>query len=152
MAVRITRSKPPALEAATQHDLLVGEAKQIVEKWDFPKHRQIRSLIDKIAERCLSETLKPNAWIGAGANAYGVPQREFDQLVSKNEDLASLLHFALAYNAVSLVPDYPCKNEQWCLIELGGHTLLRHGLTLRRGGFIEGTLAELALMASGSEE
>jgi hypothetical protein len=88
----------------------------------------------------------PNAWIGAGANAYGIPQSEFESLAADYPDLARILHFGLAYNALSLNPRYPCKNKEWCLIELGGIPILRFGLTLRRGGFIEGTVDELKRM------
>ena len=103
-------------------------------------------VVSGIATECLKVSLLPNAWIGAGANAYGIPQAEFETLATDHPALARVLHFGLAYNALSLNPRYPCKNKEWCLIELGGIPILRFGLTLKRGGFIEGSTDELKRM------
>jgi hypothetical protein len=117
-----------------------------MERWDFPERQAVEQVVSGIAVECLRVSLLPNAWIGAGANAYGIPQSEFESLAADYPDLARILHFGLAYNALSLNPRYPCKNKEWCLIELGGIPILRFGLTLRRGGFIEGTVDELKRM------
>ena len=58
-----------------------------------------------------------------------------------------LLQAAIAINAVTGVPRHNCKNKEWCLLELGGIVIMRHGLTLKRGGFLEGTSAALAALA-----
>jgi hypothetical protein len=144
LSVRLIRSKPPYLTASEQHELLRKRANEFIRDWNFPRFEFVKALVDYIAERCEATSLAPNAWIGSGANAFGVPQREFDSIASNHPDLARILQYALAYNAVSLVPKYECKGELWCLLELGGIVILDRGLTLRRGGFVEGSVAELA--------
>ena len=102
----------------------------------------------EIGTRCINVTATPNAWIGAGANAYGILQSEADELTVRRPELASILQFGVAYNAVSLVRNYQNKGKEWFLIELGGIVILQRGLTLMRGGFIEGSVGELARFAS----
>ena len=147
IATRLIRSRPGMLDAATQHKLLREQADSVMSSWSFPQHVSVSLLIKGIAALCLKVSLEPNAPLGAGANAYGVSQVDFNQIPIKFPDLARVLQFGVAYNAFTLVPQYPCKNKDWCLIELGGLPILKHGLTLRRGGFVEGTTADLAAMA-----
>lgn len=147
VAAQLVRGKPPSLDAATQDRLLRSEAAKVLELWDFPQCRIVRHLVTVLAGKCLQVTREPNAPLGAGANAYGIRQEEFDQIPYRHEDLAHVLRFAIAYNAVSVVPHYSCKGQEWCLIELGGLVILNHGLTLKRGGFIEGSARELASIA-----
>lgn len=148
-AAQLIRSRPAALSVRTQNRVLCQKAEEIVENWNFPECNAVKRLTDKMAEKCLSITLKPNAPLGAGANAFGIPQDEFDLLPKLYEDLARVLQFAIAYNALSIVPRYPCKKQRWCLLELGGTIVLKHGLTLKRGGFIESTANELMSMIRG---
>lgn len=150
LSVRLIRSKPPYLTAAEQHELLRKRANEFIRDWNFPRFELVKALVDYIAERCVAVSLSPNAWIGPGANAFGVPQQEFDEISKNHPDLARILQYAVAYNAVSLVPKYECKGQMWCLLELGGIVILDRGLTLRRGGFIEGSVAELDTVTRSS--
>jgi hypothetical protein len=90
--------------------------------------------------------MEPNASLGSGASAVGIPQEEFTTIPTTYPVLARVLQFGVAYNAFVLVPNYGTKKREWCLIELGGILLLHHGLTLRRGGFLERRAEDLVSM------
>jgi hypothetical protein len=127
-----------------QHRLLVERAIKIINEWSFPEHRRVRVICDWISKRCQERTLEGNAPLGHGANAYGIPGDDFEQLGIEHPVLAQVLKFGVAYNALTLVPSYECKNKPWCLLELGGVYMVKAGLPFKRGGFIEGTSATLA--------
>lgn len=141
VVTQLARSKPPSLSPMTQHKLLRETAHRIMEKWSFPQDSAVRRLVTRIADECLSKSLEPNGAVIA--NAFGIPQAEFDALPKGDPIVARILQFAVAYNAITLVPNHNCQNEVWCLLELGGIALLKHGLTLKRGGFIKGNAARL---------
>jgi hypothetical protein len=134
---QLIRRKPATLTSRVQHSLLREKAAEIVRDWDFPQHQLVRRLADGIAAECIEKSLEPNASLGGGASAFGIPQEEFDAIPANYPNLARVLQFGIAYNSFMLVPNYGTKKQQWCLIELGGVLLLHHGLTLRRGGFLE---------------
>jgi len=144
IATRLIRGRSASLRSDEQDRLLRERAASFIKDWNFPQFDHVRTLVDLIAKQCLTVSLEPNAWIGAGANAYGVLQTEFERISAQEPDLGRTLKYAVAYNAITLVPQYECKNKIWCLLELGGIPKLHYGLTLKRGGFIEGTLSELA--------
>lgn len=143
IATRLIRGRAASLRSDEQDSLLRERAGRFIKDWNFPQFDYVRTLVDLIAKQCLAVSLEPNAWIGAGANAYGVLQSEFEQINAQAPDLGRTLKYAVAYNAITLVPQYECKNKVWCLLELGGIPKLHYGLTLKRGGFIEGSLSEL---------
>ena len=141
VATQLARSKPPSLTPATQHKLLRERGAKIMERWDYPHEAAVRRLVHRIAGLCLEKSLEPNGAVIA--NAFGIPQAQFDVLARSAPETARVLQFAVAYNALTLVPNHSCKNKEWCLLELGGVALLKYGLTLKRGGFIEGNAATL---------
>jgi hypothetical protein len=141
VATQLARSKPPSLTPSTQHKLLRERGSWIMDKWDYPQETSVRRVVQCIADLCLKKSLEPNGAVIA--NAFGIPQSEFDTLATAAPETARTLQFAVAYNAVTLVPNHSCKHKEWCLLELGGVALLKYGLTLKRGGFIEGTAERL---------
>lgn len=144
VATQVIRSRPAVLDASTQHRLLRERATRIIDAWSFPYVEKVRSLVHLIASKCVETSLQPNGWLTP--NAYGLLQTEFDSLASSNSEAGRILQFAVAYNALLIVPRYECKGKEWCLLELGGPICLSHGLTLKRGGFIEGRITELEAM------
>ena len=133
----IRRGNDPVLSSDVQHKLLRERATQLIREWDFPQCDLVRHLADGIAAQCLVKSREGNASLGGGANGVGIPQDEFDSIPSNNPGLARVIKFGVAYNAFAIVPNHRTKNRMWCLIELGGVLLLHHGLTLKRGGFLE---------------
>ena len=134
---RLIRSKEAMLASSVQHRLLRERAATMLHKWNFPQCQLVRRLGDGIAAECLSKSLEGNASLGGGATAFGIPQEEFDAISETSPQVASVLKFGVAYNAFSLVRRHRTKHRLWCLIQLGGVLLLHHGLTLKRGGFLE---------------
>jgi hypothetical protein len=138
MEARIINGDPPALTAQQQDKILADRARRIIEEWNFPFAADIRKMLTSMAKDCLEESLAPSAWLDAGANAIGIPQDEFNTAIkNKHADLAQLLQYAVAYNAIILRPNYRQGGKIWCLLELGGPAILANSLTLSRGGFLE---------------
>lgn len=144
LETKLLRGKPPKLDAKEQHQLLYERAAQTIEEWDFPNSESVKKLVTFIANKCTERTLEPNAPLNDGANAFGIPQKEMNELQATAPTLVSVLHYALAYNALTLHENYECKNRTWCLFELGGLPNMVYKLTLNRGGFCEGHLKDLA--------
>lgn len=144
MEARIINGDPPLLSPEHQDKILGDRARQIIERWNFPFASSVRKMTAAIAKDCVDESLTDNAWLGSGANAIGIPQQDFSELVSgKNTELTQILHYAVSYNAVLLRPEYPQGGKLWCLLELGGPIILANSLTLNRGGFLQRRLVDL---------
>ena len=150
LETRLIRGKRAMLTSGDQHKLLHKRARQIIDEWNFPRFRAVRRLADGIAAECLAKSLEGNASLGGGANAFGIPQDEFDTIPETQPDLAQVLQFGVAYNGLILVPNHGTKKRLWCLIELSGVLLLRHGLTLTRGGFLERRTVDLVRLIAES--
>ncbi len=142
IVTQVARGKESLLTPAKQDSLLRKKGKEVIDGWNFPHVDKVRRLVKCISEKCLEKSNEPNGSVIA--NAIGVPADEFDQVAKTHPNLASVLQFAIAYNAISLVPQHSCKLKTWCLLEVGGMVALRYGLTLKRGGFIESTVDDVA--------
>jgi hypothetical protein len=134
--------RPVLLEAKRQHDAVRERADKVMRDWDFPYSARVRTLVTFISQKCVEMTMRPNAPLDDGANAFGIPQAEVG-LLEDDGDLARVIHYALAYQAIVMVEEYKCKGQLWCLFELGGIPSIVAGVTLSRGGFVEGNLSQL---------
>ena len=116
--------------------------------WSFAFAGRVRKLVDSIAAECLRASLAPNARLGAGANAIAVPEDEMKKLLAQESELALVLKHALANGAITVRRDYGQGGKLWCLIELSGVVCLAHGLTFKRGGFLEKRVSYLNELGS----
>lgn len=148
METRAIRNQTPALTAAMQDGALVEKARAIMDGWSFAFAGRVRQLVDTIADECLQVSLAPNARLGAGANAIAVPEEEMKQLLVEESEPALVLKHALANGAITVRRDYGQGGKLWCLIELSGTVCLAHGLTFKRGGFLEKRVSYLNELGS----
>ena len=138
------RGRPPALTPSTQQDALTKKAREIMDGWTFPFARRVRAIVDSVGAECREMSLQPNARLGAGANAVGVPEEEMSALIDSNDEFAFVLKYAVAHGALSFQREYGQGGRLWCLIELSGVACLAYGLTFKRGGFLERRVVDLA--------
>lgn len=150
LETKLIRGRELTLTSREQNKLLRERASELVREWDFPHSRAVRGLVEVIAAQCVEKSMEPNAPLKGGAIAVGVLQEEFEKIPTTHPHLAQVLQFAVAYNAITLVQDHGTKRQKWCLIELGGTLLLKHGLTLNRGGFLERTVDDLVQIVDGT--
>ncbi|MBD8736229.1 hypothetical protein [Sphingomonas sp. CFBP 13706] len=148
METRAIRGKQAALPAEIQQEALREKAREIMDGWSFAYARRVRALVDAMARDCRAVSLLPNARLDAGANAFGIPEGEIRALLETQDDTASILKFAVAHGAIVVQRDYGQGSRNWCLIELSGIVCLAHGLTLKRGGFLERRVDQLATLSA----
>lgn len=146
---RILRGNDPKLDAKVQHSILVKRARETIDAWNFPHSDEAKLLVELVADRCKGRTLEVNAPLDDGANAFGIPQKDMDRFQVDGGRLVSVLHYAMAYNAITLIEGYECKRRTWCLFQLGALPILANGLTFNRGGFCEGRLSDLIESVAG---
>jgi hypothetical protein len=144
METRAIRNSDPALTPAQQQAELTAKAGEIMENWSFPFVRRVMTLVEFMASECVATSLQPNAPLGAGANAFGIPEADMMVLLEGEDELSLVLKFAIAYGAIIAVRNYGQGGKEWCLLELSGPVCLRHGLTLKRGGFLERRIADIS--------
>lgn len=132
---RAIRNNPLALPAREQQSILIDKAKSIMDAWSFPYAQRVRDMVDAIGRDCREESLLPNAPLGAGANAIAIIEEEMDAL-SLDDELGSILKYAIANGAITIERNYGQGSKLWALIELSGTVGLVYGLTFNRGGFL----------------
>nr|VFK60095.1 MAG: hypothetical protein BECKTUN1418F_GA0071002_11993 [Candidatus Kentron sp. TUN]VFK69489.1 MAG: hypothetical protein BECKTUN1418E_GA0071001_11964 [Candidatus Kentron sp. TUN] len=141
---RLIRNKDEKVPVHEQEKLLRERARERNQYWDFALKDEVRRLANRIAEACLEEEKKGNARNGAGNNAVGVPEEEFQVFIKGNHLLGQVLQYGMAYLAFEIIRDYSQGGQHWCLIRLSGPVILEHRLTLYEGGFIEWSGERLA--------
>jgi hypothetical protein len=132
---RAIRNNPLALPARDQQSILSDKAKMIMDAWAFPHAQRVREMVDIIGNDCRLESLLPNAPLGAGANAIAILEEEM-QTLSSDDELGSILKYAIANGALTIERNYGQGGKLWALIELTGTVGLVYGLTFNRGGFL----------------
>lgn len=145
---QLIRGKSSSLTCELQNKLLREQAQTMIDENSFPYRESVYRLANKIAEICKNKSLEPNAPLGGGASAIGVPQNEIDSLDSKS-DLARVLKYGIANNIISIRKNYQHDHAAWCLIELNGVFLIKYGLTLQKGGFVEKTVRDMFQLIKG---
>jgi hypothetical protein len=132
---RAIRNNPLALPARDQQSILIDKAKTMMDAWAFPHAQRVREMVDTIGNDCRAESLLPNAPLGAGANAIAVLEEEMETL-SFDDELGSILKYAIANGAITIERNYGQGGKLWALIELTGMVSLVYGLSFNRGGFL----------------
>lgn len=132
---RAIRNNPLALPARDQQSILIEKAKSIMDAWAFPHAQRVRAMVDAIGQDCRQESLLANAPLGAGANAIAILEEEMEAL-SFDDELGSVLKYAIANGAITIERNYGQGSKLWALIELTGTVGLVYGLTFNRGGFL----------------
>ncbi len=132
---RAIRNNSLALPARDQQLILIDKAKSIMDAWAFPHAQRVRKMVDAIGNDCRTESLLPNAPLGAGANAIAILEEELEDL-SFDDQLGSVLKYAIANGAITIERNYGQGGKLWALIELSGTVSLVYGLTFNKGGFL----------------
>lgn len=132
---RAIRNNPLPLPARTQQSILVDKANGIMDAWSFSHAQRVRDMVDAIGKECSTESLLPNAPLGAGANAIAILEEEMEAL-PLDDELGMVLKHAIANGAITIERNYGQGGKLWALMELTGTVSLVYGLTFNRGGFL----------------
>src|SRR5207302_1561354 len=118
IATRLIRGRPASLRSDEQDRLLRERAASFIKDWNFPQFDHVRTLVDLIAKQCLAVSLEPNAWIGAGANAFGtsVLQPEFGMKVPWKWERCIVQHDAYV---LEFIKDFFGQNNRTVLLIAG---------------------------------
>ncbi|QIZ99877.1 hypothetical protein [Leifsonia sp. PS1209] len=149
LETKLIRGKEVVLTSRDQDRILRERAGGLIQAWDFPHSKAIRKLTEAIATICVARSLEVTAPLGHGAGGVGVDLDEWEHITTTHPKLAQVLQFAIAYNALNMVPEQNTKSQKWCLLELTGTVRLHYGLTLNRGGWVPTTLDDLSEMIGG---
>src|SRR3546814_1836055 len=98
-------------------DVCSSDLKSIMDAWAFPHAQRVREMVDAIGNDCRTESLLPNAPLGAGANAIAILEEEMEELPFDDE-LGSVLKYAIANGAITIERNYGQGSKLWALIEL----------------------------------
>lgn len=143
LEAKLIRKKKADLTAEEQHKIITETAINTIDHWSFPMHRQVIQLVDFIGNKAQEASLSPNAYLDQGANAFGVLRDDFSNIMSQHRQLKIAIRYGIAYNAISVIHGYHCKNQVWTLIQLGGYPIIKYKLPFNRGGFVEGKMKSL---------
>ncbi|MDH4990692.1 hypothetical protein QEZ48_07590 [Aquamicrobium lusatiense] len=151
METKAIRNMEPTLTPSQQQDELRLKATDIIANWSFPFSRKVSVLVHKLAEQCVENAMLPNAPLNEGANTIGILEREIGPLLNSEEEIATILKYALAYGAFSAVRDYSQGGKEWCLLELSGPVCLKFGLGFGKGNFLERKVSDLTALIAEAE-
>jgi hypothetical protein len=162
MLTLITLNRPPELEPARQHRLIVAASEQL---WkSIPVHlqrgRDIQRLLFAIARMSHRETYRPTAPYPPGPNGTAISMEDRERLrlperrqrLPGGEAFLPVLAGAIANNLLYAEVDRPVKGGRWLVLYLNRLLLPRFKLPLGHGNFRERPLDVVMRWAAGEDD